>query len=514
MKAIRDITFLLLHRTFLPVLFVGTVLRLTPPALAQDQSVFTINDGAVSLTKHACPGGAVTIPESIDGMLVTSIEDSAFEFCTNMTSVTIPNSMTFISAWAFFGCTALTNVTIPNSVTRIEESAFSGCSGLTSVTIPNSVRSIGQHAFSDCAGLANVTIPKSVTDIWERAFSGCTNLTNVTFSDGVRDIQSFAFLGCTGLTNVTIPKSVDGIGYAVFEGCTSLLAITVDPLNTTYSSLDGVLLDKSQTTLLEYPAGRGGSYTIPDTVTNIFSYAFLGCTGLTNVTIPSSVESIEDAVFEESTSLVAITVDPINPSYSSLDGVLFDKSQTMLIEYPTGKAGSYIIPKGVTNIGLLAFEGCTGLTSVTVPNSVATISGEAFEACTNLTAVYFQGDAPLFGTNAVPVYPFIPPSNVTVYYLPGTTSWKMTYGGRPTAIWLLPNPLILAEPPSFGVRASGFGFTVSWATNSSLIMEAATSLTNSIWSPVTTNTLVGGISYLSDPQWAKYPSRFYRVRAQ
>ena len=124
-------------------------------------------DGCSGLT-------SVTIPNS-----VTSIGDFAFFDCSGLTSVTIPNSVTSIGSWAFSECSGLTSITIPNSITIIENSVFNGCSGLTSITIPNSITSIGNSAFSDCSGLTSVTIPNSVTSIGDWAFDCCDNLKNV-----------------------------------------------------------------------------------------------------------------------------------------------------------------------------------------------------------------------------------------------------------------------------------------------------------------------------------------------
>lgn len=100
--------------------------------------------------------------------------------------------------------------------------------------------------------------------------------------------------------------------------------------------------------------------------------------------------------------------------------------------------------------------------------------------------------------------------NPTAYYLPGTTGWGSTFDCIPTALWLLPNPLILSGP-SFGVKSNGFGFTISWATNTTVVVEACTDLANPVWFPVSTNTLTDGWSYFSDPQWRNYTRRFYRV---
>jgi hypothetical protein len=104
-------------------------------------------------------------------------------------------------------------------------------------------------------------------------------------------------------------------------------------------------------------------------------------------------------------------------------------------------------------------------------------------------------------------------TNATVFYLPGTTGWGATFGNRPTAPWFLPNPLILNFGSGFGVQSNRFGFIISWATNSSVVVEASTDLGNPVWSPVATNALTFGASYFSDPQWTNYPARFYRLRS-
>jgi hypothetical protein len=149
--------------------------------------------------------------------------------------------------------------------------------------------------------------------------------------------------------------------------------------------------------------------------------------------------------------LPSITVDTLNPVYSSVAGVLFNKSQTTLIEYPAGKAGtSYTIPNTVTNIGEVAFSSCSGLTSVTIPNSVTTIEFDAFYACSNLTGVYFQGNAPSLGSDV-----FSGDNHATVYYLSGATGWGTTFGGRPTAMWTPVNPPTLLTSPRTQTAEAG-----------------------------------------------------------
>lgn len=153
---------------------------------------------------------------------VTSIGRSAFEGCTKLNSITIPNSVIRIEYAAFYYCSSLTSVSIPNSVTSIEEYAFLNCSSLTSVTIPNSVTSIKDAAFEGCVKLNSITIPNSVTSIGAAAFEGCAKLNSVTISNGVTRIGWKAFYGCESLTSITIPQSVTAIGDDAFSGCKKL----------------------------------------------------------------------------------------------------------------------------------------------------------------------------------------------------------------------------------------------------------------------------------------------------
>jgi hypothetical protein len=535
---------------------------------------------------------SVTIPNG-----VTNIGDYAFfQRCFNLTSVTIPDSVTSIGDDAFNGCSALTNVTIPSSVTAIGDLVFGFCFSLTNIsvdalnpaysapdgvlfdknrttllaypgagpgvyTIPDTVTSLRDYAFSDCTNLTGITISDSVTNIGGWAFLNDTSLTSVTIGSGLTSIGAGAF-AYSGLTSVTIPDSVTSIGDDAFNGCTSLTNVTigsgvtninqimfsvtsletinVDVNNPFYSSVDGVLFDKSQTTLIQYPDSRAGSYTIPDRVTGIGENAFYYCTSLTGITIPNSVTSIGDFAFNGCPSLIniiigsgltnigdhaftgcpslmAIDVSVDNNSFLSVDGVLFDKSQTTLIRFPVGSGAiSYSIPNSVTNIGEDAFEGGwfdSGLTSVTIGSSVTSIGDDAFWACVNLTSVYFQGNAPSLGAGVFArpgEFPWAIYDPATVYYLPGTTGWGMTFGGLPTAIW---QPQIQPSDTSFGVNSNQFGFRINWASGMTVVVEASTSLSGGTWTPLQTNVLNSSSFYFSDPEWTNYPNRFYRLRS-
>ena len=288
---------------------------------------------------------------------VTTIGNSAFEYCSNLTSVTIPDSVTTIGARAFCGCSSLTSVTIPDSVTTIGQRAFYGCSSLTSVTIGDSVTIIDYQTFNCCSSLTSVTIPDSVTTIGQEAFYGCSSLTSVTIPDSVTTIRYFAFEYCSSLTSITIPDSVTTIGYGVFGYCSSLTEFRGK-----YVSEDGRCLIIDGTLNSFAPAGLT-EYTIPDSVTTIGECAFFVCSSLTSVTIPDSV----------------------------------------------------------TTIGEDAFRACSSLTSVTIPDSVTTIGKYAFYKCSSLTSVYCKATTPpaggywMFDNNASSRKIYVPKESVEAY---------------------------------------------------------------------------------------------------
>jgi hypothetical protein len=436
---------------------------------------FTNNTITLTITGYYGPDGAVSIPTTIGGWAVTGIGEDAFYECIGVTNITIPASVTSIGASAFSD-SGLTSVTIPGNVTNIGPEAFADCASLTNAILDNGVTSIGASAFSNCPLLV-VTIPASVISIGPFAFSTCESITNVTISNGVISIGDDAFYYCTGLPSVTIPPSVTTIGEGAFNFCVRLTAITVDAQNSFYSSVDGVLFDKNVTTLVEAPSTLGGSYTIPLGVASIGNYAFSFCDNLTNVTIPNGVTSIGADAFYLCNSMTSVA-----------------------------------IPASVTRIGAYAFYNCGGLTSVTFPGNVTSIGEDAFFACIKLTSVYFGGDPPA-ADSTVFIGDNSPGPGVTVYYLPGTTGWGSTFAGQPTALWRLPSPVILNNGPNFGVQNNTFGFTISWATNTSFVVEASANLAGPVWTPLQTNTLTNGSFYFSEPLQTNSSGRFYRIRS-
>ena len=452
-----------------------------------DLTSVTIPNNVTSIGQSAfnyCSGlTSITIPNS-----VTSIGEYAFSGCSSLTTlnfnainchdfydhdydgyyalfsdtpltmVNIGDSVQRIPANFVIGCRGLTSITIPNSVTSIGNDAFSGCSGLTSVTIPNSVTSIGGGAFSNCSGLTTlnfnainchgfydydgyydlfsdtplttVNIGDSVQRIPAYFVSGCSDLTSVTIPESVTSIGNDAFSYCSGLTSVTIPNSVTSIEGGAFSYCSGLASINVASGNTYYSSIDGVLYNYVQDTLMQCP-GAKTSVTIPNSVTSIGNSAFYGCSGLTSVTIGNNVTSIGDGAFLHCSGLTTLNFNAINcqdfayynydesrwhyyaPFGTSLTTVnIGDSVQRIPANFVRGCRGltSVTIPTGVTSIGYWAFSGCSGLTSVTIPNSVTSIGYEAFYNCDNLTTLNFNaincqdfGNYYTFGTSLTTV---------------------------------------------------------------------------------------------------------------
>jgi hypothetical protein len=473
---------------------------------------------------------------------LVSIGDSAFYFCAGLTNISLPDSVIHIGAYAFNECFGLTSFTVPPGVTRIDAGTFFYCN-LPNIIIPTNVTRIGDNAFSYCA-LTNLTIPNSVTNLGNSVFNNsslntitigdsvtcigsnvfgrCENLLSVTLGASVKNIGDSAFFDCEKLPNLVIPNSVTNIGASAFYAC---------------DLLTNIVIGTGVTSIGDFAFFNCLNLTdilLPDGLTGIGSSAFTECP-ITNISIPGRVACIGDEAFAACFYLDAIIVNQTNSYYSSLEGVLFNKSQTTLIEYPGGRTGAYTMPNTVTNvenyafyycinltgislsdqlvaIGNYAFNNCQSLGTITIPRSVNLIGDEAF-GWSSLSKIYLLGNAPAVGSDLFLGDTYVGDNNGYAYYLPGTTGWGATFGYVPLVLW---NPQMQTGDGSFGVQANQFGFNITGNYNLVVVVKAASDLANPVWSPVSTNTLdtsvgTNGTSYFSDPQWANYPARFYRL---
>lgn len=423
----------------------SSVTTLLPNAFAQCSALATV---AIPSTVTSLPSGIfancgslnnVTIPAG-----VTLIGPSAFYRCTSLTSITVPEGVTLIDFNAFNGCSALATVTFPASLASIGTDAFAE-TGLKSISvatgnpvfssvsgvlfnknqtvliqfppqkagyysIPSGVTRIGEGAFEYCQKLTSLVIPSSVTTIDRSAFYACTKLTSLSLPSGLVSIGDGAFAYCEALGSIKIPTGVSSIGTNWFFGCKNLTSVTI-PQNVTSigvnafgecAALSSIVIPASVTSIGDYAFNRCyklASISLPASVTSIGSRAFSWC-GVSSFTIPSSVTSIGIAAFAWSETLTSISVDAGNPNYCSVDGILFNKAKTLLLQCPSGKTGSQIIPHGTIVIEESAFEDCRGVTQVVIPSTITEIRSDAFWYCSSLTSVRIPSGVTLVGNGA------------------------------------------------------------------------------------------------------------------
>ena len=302
-------------------------------------------------------------------------------------NVEIPLGYTKIDDEAFKDRKGITSITIPESVTSIGKEAFEWC-GLTSISIPESVTFIGKRAFM-YSSLISITLPEKITSIAKETFKSCYYLKNIALHNGITKIGEKAFESCFKLKNISIHDGITEIGEGAFESCINLTAIDVSEKNPKYSSLDGVLFDKEQKTLICYPAGiERDAYTVPDGVTTISKSAFKKCRHLKNVVLPDSITSIGDTAFGYCENLTKVN---IHAGVKNIANWVFSGCKNLI---------EVNLPDSVAGIGHHAFSECEKLKSITIPDSVESIDREAFKNCTNLASIIFPANIEAIGSNA------------------------------------------------------------------------------------------------------------------
>lgn len=397
----------------------------TAHAASESDLNFGLNDTRDGCVVYGCDtsaSGDLVIPETFEGLPVTAIASYAFFGCKNLTSITIPNSVTQIGWQAFDGCSALTSINIPASVISIDGHAFNGCTSL-SYNTHNNIKYLGNDSNPHMV-LIGVTT---------------NQMSNYEIHPETKIVCSFAFEDCTKMTNITIPDQVIFVDSPAFYHCDNLTQLTVAEGNTVYHSAGNSIIETDTKTLIagcktsQIP--RDGSVicigdhafyyvsgltdiVIPDSVTVIGSNVFDGCVDLTSITIPKNVTDISSFAFGYTPNLASLQVEEGNPVYYSAGNCIIeiasktlirgchtsripsDESVTVIGDAAFGSCyglTSIVIPDNITTIGYDAFGGCRDLTSVTIGNSVTTIGDMAFLGCSSLTSISFPNSVRSIG---------------------------------------------------------------------------------------------------------------------
>lgn len=242
----------------------------------------------------------------------TAVGDYAFNGCTGITDVTFSSQITSIGISAFDGCSSLLNIDLGTSNPTIGNYAFNDCRGITNAKLGNAT-TLGINAFSNCSNLTTIDLGNSLTSIGDNAFNYCSKLTNITFPNSLTNIGANAFLGCASITSINIPQATTTIGTSAFYSMSKLTSFKVASNNTAYSDKDDILMNKAQTTIIQCPIQKSGSYTIPLTVSTIDVGAFFECTNITQIIISKNVTTINSKAFGACSALKSVIALPSIP---------------------------------------------------------------------------------------------------------------------------------------------------------------------------------------------------------
>lgn len=303
------------------------------------------------------------IVKVVVGKGATSISAKAFMDCTNLTTISLPETLRTIGTCAFYGCSNLDGVTLPSSLTAIGTSAFAECAALTSVAIPSGVTTVNMEAFKNCKSLTEVTVAAGVQKIDYNVFEGCENLESILLPSSLKTLGWYAFQNCKSLKSVTIPNGVTSIGDQTFMGCSSLTEVSIQGNVTEIGK--GAFKD---CTNLE-------SISLPDSVSKIDWWAFESCTKLKSINLPAGLKELGFRAFMDCSSLESITIPG---GVQVIDDWTFLKCTNLQ---------SAVIQPGVTAIEKNAFQECINLENLELPDTLQKIGAAAFSSCDKLTEI-------------------------------------------------------------------------------------------------------------------------------
>ena len=333
--------------------------QITASAVSYGDFEYTVSESGAEITAYNGTDAKVQIPETVDGAKVVSIGNYAFNNCTSLESITIPEGVTKIGYGAFNGCKNLSEVVLPDSLITLDNYAFEYCTALTDITLPAGLTT-ANDAFCN-SGLTSATFKDGMTKIPNSIFSDCSEFKSITFPTTVTEIDKYAFNNCTSLESITIPEGVTKIGYGAFNGCKNLSEVV-----------------------------------LPDSLTTLDNYAFEYCTALTDITLPAGLTSANDAFcnsgLTSATFKDGMTKIPnsIFSDCSEFKSIAFPETVTEIDKYAFNNCTSLesiTIPEGVTKIGYGAFNSCKNLSEVVLPDSLTALDNYAFEYCTALTDI-------------------------------------------------------------------------------------------------------------------------------
>lgn len=368
----------------------------------------------------------LTLIGSINAYDIGVIRDMA-----KLTKLNIAN-VKLVPGGSFMGISVVTD--------QVPTCMFFSLINLTSVILPTNITAIGSQAFQDCKSLTSIIVPNGITVIDHLTFANCVSLTSVSLPDKITEISDYAFWNCTALPSLTIPASVTTIGRGAFAICTNLKEFIVPETNIAFSSVEGVLFNKSKSVLIAYPNSKSAFYTTPASTTSIADYAFQSCYGLGMVVIDNNVTSLGEGAFYNCTGLYSVVIS--NNISSIKTNTFYDCNNLISVSIPNSvtsigweafgycyRLTSIDISSNLTSIDIYAFTNCSALTVLTLPKSTTFVNEWAFNYCTGLTQLHSKALAPpkayLSSFNAIDVTTcglYVPKGTSTLYK--GATGWS------------------------------------------------------------------------------------------